>query len=137
MACFLASAMTLPFAGCGSGKSLPPQYPVRGKVVSKGQPAAEAIVTLHAASPGASKVAPRGVTATDGTFVIGSRLKDDGAPEGEYAVTIVWPQAQDPQKQFENTPPDRLEGRYNDAKNPKWRVHIAAGKNDLGPFEVE
>lgn len=45
--CILALATAMPLAGCGSGKSTPPQYGVRGKVLSHGQPAAGAIVVLH------------------------------------------------------------------------------------------
>ncbi len=73
----------------------------------------------------------------DGTFVVGSRTTDDGAPEGDYAVTIVWPGEQDPKKEFENTPPDRLENRYNDLKHAKWNIHVAAGANTLEAFTVE
>ena len=73
----------------------------------------------------------------DGTFVVGSRTTDDGAPEGAYAVTIVWPAEDDPAKQFENTPPDRLKNRYNDVKNAKWNIHVAAGTNTLEEFTVE
>ena len=87
----------------------------------------------RAAPPEKNRRAPlsavRAVAGKDGTFVIGSRMKDDGAPEGEYAVTVVWPEEQDPQKQFENTPPDRLKNRYNDLKNPKWRIRVSPGEN--------
>ena len=93
-----------------------PQYAVHGKVVSKGQPATGAIVALHPKDKAAVALpyAPRGIVDKDGSFVIGSRTKDDGAPEGDYAVTIIWPKDEDPQKQFDNTPPDRLKNRYND-----------------------
>jgi hypothetical protein len=64
-------------------------------------------------------------------------MKDDGAPEGEYAVTIVWPAEQDPKKQFDNTPPDRLKNRYNDTKKSKWQIRVRPGDNGLDPFEVD
>ncbi len=133
----LALATTLPWAGCGASHRSVPQFKIHGKVLSRGSPAAGAIVVLHPVNKtGVSPYPPRAVAATDGTFVIGSSMKDDGAPEGEYAVTIVWPEEQDPKKQFENTPPDRLKNRCNDAKNPKWRIRVSAGENALPPLDV-
>ncbi len=137
-ACILALAL-LSWTGCGSRVQGIPQYAVHGKVVSKGQPAAGAIVALHPKDKAAAALpyAPRGIVDKDGSFVIGSRTKDDGAPEGDYAVTIIWPKDEDPQKQFDNTPPDRLKNRYNDPKHTKWNVHVAAGANTLETFNVE
>ncbi len=134
----LASA-ALPWTGCGSRGTAVPQFKTHGKVSSHGEPAAGAIVVLHPANKtgAVSPCPPRGVAEKDGTFVIGSRMKDDGAPQGEYAVTIVWPAEQDPKKQFDNTPPDRLKNRYNDTKNPKWRIRVSAGENTLEPFELD
>ena len=80
---------------------------------------------------------PRGVAGKDGTFVVTSRTTDDGAPEGEYAVTIIWPAEEDPKKQFDNTPPDRLKNRYNDVERAKWNVHVTAGTNTLEAFNLE
>jgi hypothetical protein len=135
--CLLAA--TLPWAGCGSGGPTVPQFKVRGKVLSHGEPATGAIVVLHPVNKtaGISPYPPRGVVEKDGAFVVGSRTKDDGVPEGDYAVTIVWPAEQDPKKQFDNTPPDRLKSRYNDVKHAKWNVHVTAGTNALEAFSVE
>ena len=139
-AIFFLMGTLLPWTGCGSnsGPSVP-QFKIHGKVLSHGEPAAGAIVALHSVnkSGAVASYPPRGVAGKDGAFVIGSRMKDDGAPEGEYAVTIVWPEAQDAQKQFDNTPPDRLKNRYNDVKNPKWRVRVNAGDNTLEPFALD
>ena len=136
--CFFALALTPLLAGCGGSDKASAQYAVRGKVLYKGQPAAEAIVVLHPINKaGAPLYPPRGVTDKNGLFVIGSRLKDDGAPEGEYAVTIIWPEEQDPKNPTENTPPDRLKNRYNDAKNAKWRVRVSPNENELAPFQLQ
>ena len=91
--------------------------PIRGSRQSlfHGQPAARAIVVLHPVNQSdPPRFPPRGVTGPDGAFVIGSRLTSDGAPAGEYAVTVVWPEEQNPNDPPENTPPDRLKNRYND-----------------------
>ncbi len=131
-------ALALPLAGCG-GAAGRPQYQVHGKLVTKdGTPAAGAIVVLHPVKqPDAPRFPPRAVAGKDGVFVVGSRLSNDGAPEGEYDVTLIWPEEQDPKKFSENTPPDRLNGRYDDVKHAKWHVHVKAGDNALELFTVE
>ena len=58
-------------------------------------------------------------------------------PEGDYDVTLIWPEEQDPKNPSENTPPDRLKDRYDDVKHAKWHVHVKAGDNVLEPFTVE
>ncbi len=136
----LAAAMTLMFSGCGGGSAPSrPQYAVHGKVLYRGQPAAEAIVVLHPVHQSdPPRYPPRGVTGKDGTFVIGSRLASDGAAEGEYAVTVVWPEERGAQNPPENTPPDRLKNRYNDVEHAKWHVRVAAsGDNALETLNIE
>ena len=125
-------------AGCGRGSGVP-QFKVHGKVLSHGVPAAGAIVVFHPTTKtsGASRYLPRGVAGSDGTFALGSRTTDDGVPPGDYAVTIVWPADEDPKKQFDNTPPDRLRNRYNDVKHPQWNVHVTEGANTLEAFTIE
>jgi hypothetical protein len=138
--CFLAMAFALPFPGCG-GSPAPsrPQYAVRGKVLYRGQPATQAIVVLHPMNQAEPpRFPPRGVAGKDGAFVIGSRLVSDGAPEGEYAVTIIWPEEQGPKTPIGDTPPDRLKNHYNNLKHAKWRVHVAAASdNGLETFNIE
>lgn len=128
----------LPLTGCGhhSGVS---QYQVHGKVLSQGQPAVGAIVVFHRvdSSAAVSRFPPRGVTGKDGAFVVGSRTTDDGAAEGDYAVTIVWPAEEDPNKHFDATPPDRLKNRFNDVKHARWKVHVKAGPNELEAFNLD
>jgi hypothetical protein len=138
----LALALLLtPLAGCGGsgqGATSQPQHAVHGKVVSHGKPATGAIVVLHPADKAnAGRFPPRGVTGKDGTFVIGSRLSSDGAPEGDYNVTILWPEEPSQKTAPGDTPPDRLKKRYNDPKNPKWKIHVVKGDNKLEDFAVE
>ncbi len=137
-ACALA-LLTATLTGCGgSGRASVPQHSVHGKVLSHGKPAMGAIVVLHSADKAdAGRFPPRGTAGKDGTFIIGSRLVDDGAAEGDYGVTILWPEEPSPRTAPGDTPPDRLKTRYNDPKNPKWKVHVAKGDNALEDFVVE
>src|SRR5437764_15025117 len=77
-------------AACG-GKD-PKAYPVSGKVLVNGQPAKDCQVTLvRTGGPElATPATPNGVTDEDGEFKLTSYTVNDGAPEGDYVVTIEW-----------------------------------------------
>lgn len=76
--------------GCSrSGASI---APVAGRVVVDGKPAGAATVTLHPVNPGAEfkDVRPTGQTDADGRFALTTFAHNDGAPSGEYRVTVAW-----------------------------------------------
>ena len=78
----------LAVSGCSSSKG----YPVSGKVLVNGQPAAGAIVVLTpVANPGSMDKKPSGMTKDDGTFVLNTLTDSDGVVPGDYLVTITWP----------------------------------------------
>lgn len=111
-------------------------YPVRGKATYKGEPAAGAFVYLVRPNTAAGDDSSiMGVVDEDGTFRMVCDAKGDGAPPGSYAVLIKWPAA-GRNKSLANKVPDRLQGRYADPKNPRWRAEVKAGTNDLPPFEL-
>ena len=70
--------------GCG-GSSLPSPVPVSGTVTLNGKPVDAAVVTFIGAAGARSG---SGKTGTDGTFKLTTINTDDGAPPGEYVVTI-------------------------------------------------
>jgi hypothetical protein len=85
-------------AGCG-GKSRPemkgklPLFPVTGKLMLDGQPMAGATILFFpttAFPAGAAKQRPRAIVDTDGTFHVSTYANDDGAPAGDYKVTVSW-----------------------------------------------
>jgi hypothetical protein len=130
--------LLLPLSGCGPRSTSVPQHSVKGQVLYKGQPAAGVLVVLHPSNPiDKAMLPPRGTTQSDGSFVVGSRLTSDGAPAGDYDVTLIWPEDQDPDRHAEDTPPDRLKNRYNDATHAKWHVHVGAQDNTLETFVIE
>jgi hypothetical protein len=77
----LSLALLCGFA-CSSGKRK--LYPVRGKVLCEGEPAEDAIVTLHAldVSQPMAQV-PSARVKADGSFALGTYEPNDGAPPGE------------------------------------------------------
>src|SRR5262245_31329915 len=117
----LLAVLSLWAAGCGGKKAV---VPVEGRVLYKGQaPAAGALVVFHPvggqAAPGAAR--PTAAVKEDGSFRPTTYEPEDGLPEGEYHVTIIWPEAVKPSalgdREARAMPKDRLPGRYGDPRN--------------------
>lgn len=72
--------------GCGDKET--PVYPVTGKVTVAGKPAVGAQITL-VPEKADEPARPIGTTDREGAFKLTSRAKDDGAPAGEYKVTVT------------------------------------------------
>jgi predicted phosphodiesterase len=68
-----------------------PTHPVSGKVIYEGSPLNRAYVTFFAFDPKEPKFTRLGdaFTEPDGTFQMSTYKAFDGAPEGEYKVTVV------------------------------------------------
>jgi hypothetical protein len=78
-------------ASCGGGRG-PKTYAVEGKVLHGGRPAAGARVVFHPkdnADPQAPR--PHGTAGADGSFHLTTNRPGDGAPAGEYSVTVPSP----------------------------------------------
>ena len=109
-----------------------PVYPVRGELLVGGKPAVGAVVSLHPvgnAAPDAVK--PQATVEADGTFRPNSYELRDGAPAGDYALTVYWPGGKGP------VGPDRLKGRYGNPARPVMRVTVKAGDNVLEPIRLD
>ena len=131
-------------AGCDQGPSL---YPVRGHLIIGGQLAGNASIALHWRSKGGQPVAPGGipylpvaVTGPDGSFSVMTLRQNDGAPPGEYAVTLHWPDASVPFDECECPDPklhDRLRGLYSDPTTSPLTVKIVPKENVLNLVAME
>ena len=80
-------------ASCSKDSSRKPTFPVTGKVVLPGgKPVEHATVVLHPVDEaGPEAVKPRGKVGPDGTFTITTYEGQDGAPAGQYRVTVeLW-----------------------------------------------
>jgi hypothetical protein len=128
--------------GC-SGR--PATFPASGSVSVAGKPAKGALVTLIPKEDAQSSVNayPRGEVADDGTFVLSTFGTGDGAPEGEYVVTLRWPgeakapkSLQKPSAGDDDGPIDKLHGRYLDPKTSPWTVTIRSGTNQIPPIVI-
>jgi hypothetical protein len=136
MCCGLFLGVFLTAAGCLKDDRRPQVHPAHGKVLVNGEPAEGALIALHPADGrkvDESGTIPSGHVGADGGFTLSTYTPDDGAPVGDYVVSIIW---------FPNptaTPPgpDRLAGKFADPAKSDLKVTIHEGENALKPFEIK
>ena len=129
----VALLLTLVALGCGSAETRVPVHPVKGSVKVNGKPASKAVVVFHPLAGDAKAPNPTGEVGEDGTFTLGTYSAADGAPAGDYAVTVTWPTGSSTIGGDAGTD-DRLEGRYANPKTSALKATVAAGPTDLTPF---
>ncbi len=125
-------------AGC-SGNGKPVTLPVKVTISYKGQPAPGALVVLHPVNEAREKEIggkPFGTVKDDGTLSITTYEDGDGAPEGEYGVTVQWNEAPKAGKISLTSEGgggrDKFSGRYGDPRNPKFKFTVKSGSpNEL------
>lgn len=125
-------------AGCSPANDRKPVFPVSGKATFKGEAMAGARVTFHPIG-GTDRRAVRGLAEVDqdGVFRMTTYVKEDGAPAGEYSVTIYWPgrpakgKADDPELEANDLPPDRLKRVYASATTTKLRAVVREQPNTI------
>lgn len=130
----LACAM---LAGCCSDMGWPKRYPVTGQVLVDGKPAVRAVVTFHPAGPhpDGKTYAPSTFTDDDGRFRLTTFEAGDGAPPGDYTVTVV---ASYIFKDGQDIPvKDLLKGRYADPKSSQLKITVREEDNALAPFDLK
>lgn len=93
--CFLLSALVMSLLGCGT--ELPPDqrqvFPASGTVSFRGKPIPDATVRLHPVAPpedGKPVYLSRGRVEESGNYAISTYAVADGAPAGEYRVSLSW-----------------------------------------------
>lgn len=112
-------------AAVGCGKSGSGTVPVAGKVVVNGKPAAGAVVTFHPDGAAADAPRPTARTGDDGRFQLTTKAAGDGAPAGEYRVTVTW-----------NAPPAGRKGVEGEDGPPRLLVPVAYTKPGRTPLRA-
>ncbi|HTN75911.1 MAG TPA: hypothetical protein VL096_11720 [Pirellulaceae bacterium] len=139
----LTLSAILLLVGCGGG--VPRCYPVSGSVTVQGRPAVGAIVILHpeGGSEALQKLRPYGTVDEFGKFQLNCNAPGDGAPAGNYKVTIVWEAADaDPVAPASTDPeavvmvPDRLGGKYSKPESTSLRATVDSRATELPPFQL-
>lgn len=98
-----------------------PVHPVRGKVYFDGSPLPEGSIVFHLQAPDTKRFTRTGdaLLEADGSFVLSSYTANDGAPAGDYAVTIS------------GTNSFQVPARYAKPDTSDLRVTVKTGTNDL------
>jgi len=140
IASWFAAFSIFVFVGCAEDKHGIEVYPASGKVLVNGQPADGANVALFGISPelqGPGAPVPTGQTNAEGVFSLTSFESRDGAPAGEFKVTVIWPEPIPPNVDQEMyQPKDRLNGKYSNPQTSKLTATIEPGGGELPPFEL-
>lgn len=137
----LFGGLMLAITGCGATEVR--CYPVTGTVTVQHRPAAGAVVILHPRSddPRLKTLRPYGTVDSAGRFSLNCLSQDDGAPAGEYAVTIQWevadaaPGATDDPESAQPVQ-DRLQGRYSNPETAILKVTVREEPTELPPFAL-
>ena len=120
----------------GCSPSGPKLNPVRGTATVNGKPAHHAIVFLHRkARTDMAEAVPYGKVAADGTFSITTTKDGDGATEGEYTITVYWPDMSKPED-GNGQRPDALNGAYDKVAQSKLNTVVKAEANVIAPLNL-
>jgi hypothetical protein len=126
------------FAGCSDEGAKAPVFPVKGAVQFEGEPASGAFVAFHPktpAKPGEDAPRPSAQVQPDGGFEVTTYTQGDGAPAGEYAVTVLWTKPITQGK--EAVPgPNVIPSIYGSPDKTPLSVTIKEGPNQLEPFAI-
>jgi hypothetical protein len=126
--------------GCGAHSDHEQVYPVTGKVMVHGAPAAGARISYYPAAESASRTGmalPFGDVDSEGVYHLQSYVPGDGAPAGEYRVAITWLEPLPPGANPEQvTRKDRLAGKYSDPDKSKLTAKVEKGGGEIPPFEL-
>lgn len=121
------------FASCGSGSKQLPTFEVKGQVLQAGKPVPHATVVFHPSfdlGPEVSK--PRGTTGEDGSFTLSTYGASDGAPEGDYKITVEQWITINPDK----GPESRLPRKYAKPDESGLTAKITSGTNSIPAIQL-
>jgi hypothetical protein len=129
-------ALAILVSACGGGRK--PVFPVHGVVHDANQkPAVGALLLFNPVTPDPKDPArPVGRVGEDGKFTLTTYKEGDGAPVGEYVITITW---ETPKKTpFDTEGKDQLGGRYANPERSKLRFTVEKKPdNEVPPIKLE
>jgi hypothetical protein len=117
---------------CSSGRKV--VNPVRGQILVDGKPAAQAQVLFHPAGNDAEKLQPAGQTDDQGYFNLTTYANGDGAPEGDYTVTVTWFRVFRDGSEVSSR--NVLPRRYAVPESSQLKVTVNKGKNELSALQL-
>lgn len=126
----------LSLTGCGqSGPAKVETHPVRFDLTYRGRPTPGALVAFHPVTPTEGAPAPRGVVTRDGQLKVSTFNGGDGAPEGEYVLTIQWSPLVKREGEVVQGP-NVLPRKYTSPQTSGLRIRVASGENQIAPVRL-
>jgi hypothetical protein len=133
------SAMVIPAllcSACGKANGRKPVFPVEGRILYEGRPLAHAFLVFHPVNDaGPQLTRPTATAENDGTFAPTTYEAADGAPAGEYAVTVEW--YRPPTRDDVAPGPNQLPALYSKPASTPFKIRIVEGTNRLEPFQIK
>ncbi len=121
------------FLGCGGGEQRTPTFEVRGKLTDGSKPIANAQVVFHPVNGSADAPKPRGKTDANGEFKLTTYDGLDGAPAGEYRVSVeLWKTLS-----ADAGPANQLPAKFADPAKSGLTATVAAGPTELQPLVLK
>lgn len=134
-------AVCVLLSGCGEGikkeADQKPTFKVTGSVAIDGNiPDPPVLLVCHAknASGGALEKSPSCTSKPDGTFEFITYRDGDGAPAGDYAVTVEWKEYDVIKREYKAA--DKLKGRYSDPKKTEIELKVENKPVNMGTLEL-
>jgi hypothetical protein len=134
---FVLSSLSLFLPGCG-GATGPVCHPVAGKILYQSQPLAEAMVVFHPLAAPTEK-SPQPIATTDGAgrFALTTLKSGDGAPLGEYAITVELREPRQIGEEVVRDGPNLLPPKYALPSETPLRHKVIPGKNEVPEIKLE
>jgi hypothetical protein len=130
--------------GCGASQDRDrlPVFPAKGTVKLEGSSPQGALIVLHPKSASSHAhdstiIRPYGTIRSDGTFELTSYETNDGAPAGEYSVTLELRKAIKYPNGSAGPGPNLVPKKYTKSDTSPLLVQIKPGENQLPPIIVK
>ncbi len=136
-AIMLVGVLTCTTVGCSdSGPPRTPTYPVSTTITFQGKPIPGAFVALHPKDPQPDVPTPRANISRDGELKVTTYDTADGAPAGEYVLTIEWYK---PIKQGADVVagPNVIPRKYASPKTSPVVIQVAEGTTEIPPIQIK
>lgn len=137
-------ALTTAAAGCGASQdpSRLPVFPAKGTVSLEGKSPKGAWIVLHpktatSHSADGKTIRPHGTIRNDGTYELTSYETNDGAPAGEYAVTLELRKVIKYPNGNTGPSPNLVPKKYTKPDTSPLVVQIQEGENNLPPIVLK
>ena len=134
---FALCLTVLCFSGCKEVRDEKKAYPITGKILVDGKPVEGLQIQLHDKSgvDTSKPTFPTASTDAAGNLKVSTYAEGDGAPEGEYTLTVEWKDFNVVSRSYSG--PDKLNKKYSDPKKSSVQLSVGPGKsNDLGTAEL-